>query len=388
MRSVDDIRRVLLDHESFAPDGTGLVEAARAGAVRVRRRRRLTVAAAVVVALVVPVAVVAALRGTGTAQSAVTPASPPYRSTLQVSVGVDPNSGYSVLKYWVNRDRQQFTLRPRVGIRDATVLVHNPATFDSAPVRRGQPVTVAGHAARYVPDLDLGTTACWASTPGGVNTDPARKGREGTCSVRNETGGPVRMPAIGWVEPSGAWVVVFVSETAGWFELLAAASAVRVSPPRGLRLPYHLGHLPAGLSGVYVAAIDSGPWMPDSTLALDPDPAIPVAGEDNATGWIPAVDTALTIRAIVRQPYVDEKAAQLVGPTKIAGLDTYFTDRNVGEWRLRFGSSVLVVVSGGCQYHFTVRDKDLIPYAELARMVENATFADCADPATWTTPLT
>jgi hypothetical protein len=387
VRSVDDIRRVLLDHESLAPDGIGLVEAARAGAVRVRRRRRLTVAAAVVVALVAPVAFVAVLRNTGTVESAVTPAQPPYRGTLQLSAGVDPDSGYSVLEYWVNRDRQQFTLRPRTGIADVTVVVHNPATFDSAPVRRGEPVTVAGRAAHYVTDLALGERACWANS-NGVHSDPNLADKRGNCRVSGEPGGTVRMPAIGWVEPSGAWVVVYISARATRVDLLAAAAAVRIGPPRDLRAPYRLGYLPAGLAGVYATSNDTGPRSPDSTLAFDPDPAKPVAGPDNATGWQPAVETALTIRATVRMPYTDEKAAELGAPTKIAGLDTYYTDRNVGTWRIETGTAVLVVVTGTCQYHFAVRDKDRLPYADLVRMVENATFVNCADPSTWTTPLT
>jgi hypothetical protein len=381
VRSVDDIRRVLLDHEILAPDGAGLVDAARAGAVRVRRRRRLTVVAAVVVALVVPVAVVASFRETGTAESAVVPASPPYRSTLQLTVGVDPDSGYSVLDYWVNRDRQQLRLRPSTGIEDASVVVHDPATFDSTALRRGQPVTVAGRAARYVPDLDLGVPCTVAAPPG----QPAPRGM---CQVRFDDAKRVRMPVIGWVEPSGAWVLVFVGERSTQADVARAAAAVRTWPPRDIRAPYRLGYLPAGLAGVYATATDSGPWQPDSLLALDPDPATPVSGLDPATGWIPEITAALTIRAFPRSPYVDEKAAELGRPTRVAGFDVYYATANVGAWRLETGAAVLVVVAGGCQFHVNVRDANRVPYPELVRMVENATFTDCANPTTWITPLT
>lgn len=380
-RSVDDIRQVLLDHEAFAPDGAGLVEAARAGAGRIRRRRRLAVASAVVVALVVPVAVVAAFQQMGVVESAVTPASPPYRSTLQVTVGVDPDSGYSVLDYWVNRDRQQFRLRPSHGIDDAVVVVHNPGTFDSAPLRSGRPVTVGGRTARYVPDLDLGVS-CTVAGPGRPT------GPRGACAVRPSGPGVVRMPVIGWAEPSGAWVLVFLSAGSTEADLSRTAAAVRISSPRDVRAPYRLGYLPAGLTGVYAATTDSGPWQPHSLLAFDTDPATPVSGLDTATGILPDVTADLTIAAVPRSPYVDEKATELGRPTKVAGLDTYYGTQNVGSWRIELGAAVLVVVAGACQFQFAVRDSTAVVYPELVRMVENATFADCATPATWTTPLT
>lgn len=382
MRSVDDIRQVLLEHEAFAPDGTGLVESARAGAGRIRRRRRLAVAAAVVIALVVPVAVVAVGRDTGTRESAVTPASPPYRSALQLTVGVDPDSGYSPLDYWVNRNRQQFQLRPSHGAQDANVVVHNPGTFPPAPMRRGQPITVGGRTARYIPDFDLDVACAAAASPGQPTELP-----DG-CTGRDAGRGVVRMPVIGWIEPSGAGVLVFISDRATQADLTRAAATVRVSPPRDVRAPYRLGYLPAGLTGVYAAATDSGPWQPRSLLAFDTDPTTPVSGLDMATGFAPEITATLTIMGMPRSSYVDEKAVELGPPTRVAGLDTYYGTRNVGAWRIEFGAAVLVVVAGACQFHFGVRDSTVVPYPELVRMVENATFADCADPATWTTPLT
>lgn len=387
MRSVDDIRRVLLDHEPLAPDGAGLVEAARAGAVRVRRRRRLTVAAAVVVALVVPVAVVAALRGTGTVESAVPPA-PPHRDPLRLTVGVDPDAGYSVFRYWVNRDRQQVELRPATGAEDATVVVHDPGTFDLDPEawRRGMPVAVANREARYIPDLDMGTTCSGSEQPvrSGQSTGP-----RGSCAVVSRVGGtPVRMPVIVWAEPSGALVMVFIVPGSTPAALFPAAAAVRTRPSRDVVAPYRLGYLPSDLTWVYATMTDYGPRLANSLLAFDPDPAIPVGGLDKATGFVPEMTAALTIASTRRTPTVDDRVAELGRPVKVAGLDTYYATTNVGAWRIAAGAAAFVVVTGECQFYFTVRDKNQIPRAELERMVENATFTDCANPATWTTPLT
>jgi hypothetical protein len=387
MRSVDDIRRVLLDHESLAPGGAGLIEAARAGAVRVRRRRRLTVAAAVVVALVVPVAVVASFRMTGTVESAVTPAQP-HRDPLRLTVGVDPDGGYSVFQYWVNRNRQQLVLRPATGAEDATVVVHDPGTFDPDPVRRGMPVTVAGREARYIPDLDLGVT-CSAAAQSGQPVQPGQPtGPRGSCAVVSRVGGTaVRMPVMAWAEPSGAWVVVFIVPGSTQADLVRAAAAVRTGPPRDVVAPYRLGYLPAELTWVYAATTDYGPRLATSLLAFDPDPALPVGGLDMATGFVPEMTAALTIASTRRTPTVDERVAELGRPVKVAGLDTYYANGNVGAWRIATGAAVFVVVAGACQFHINVRDRSRIPRSELVRMVENATFGDCADPATWTAPL-
>lgn len=377
MRSVDDIRQVLLDVEPLAPDGAGLIEAVRAGAARVRRRRRLMIASAVAVALVVPLALVAFSRVTGTAESAVTPASPPYRGALQATVDVDPNSGYTVLGRQFDRDSQLLTLRPPVGVNDIGVMVFNPAAFDSAPVRRGEPVPVAGRSARYVNDLDVSKYVC-----SGTTVVPAACQRSDAASL-------LRVPAIGWAEPTGAWVIVVSPWGSTRADLLAAAATVRLGPPRGIRVPYRLGYLPAGLTGISAMVTDSGPWQRGASLAFDPDPDAPVGGPnlgvpDALSGPVPA----LGISGSGATPYTTEKVGELGPPTKVAGLDTYYADRNVGVWRLQTGSAVFVVVSGACQFHFAVRDHTQIPRSELVRMVENATFTDCNNPATWITPLT
>jgi hypothetical protein len=362
-----------------------VVEAALAGAVRLRRRRRLVrVAAAVVVALVVPVAVVAGVRVTGGERAV--PATPPspsswphYRDPLEVTVEVDPAAGYTVIERQAQRDRQVVTLRP-ADARDVVVTVHNPGTFDPKPFLAAPEEDADGRRVRYL-SMFVFDDVCPTPPP------PPRDGiTPEDCLSAAAARQPKATPALAWAEPSGAWVVLRQVAGSNRTDLLRAAAAVRFGPPRGLRTPYRLGYVPAGFTGVY-AASHQPPWPLNSVFALDPDPAVPITGLDPTNGATHDVSVALTIRVTPMTGYVGGHIADLGAPTKVAGLDTFYLTASTAGWSVEPGSAVFVVGNGHCPVFMTVRERDRVPYAELVRMVENATFTDCADPATWTAPL-
>jgi hypothetical protein len=392
MRNADDIRRVLLAHEDRAPEATGLVEAARAGAVRVRRRRRLVgVATVAVVALVVPVTVVAGLRGADGEPAAVTPSPTPsqwphVRDPSQVTVDVDPAGGYTVLERQAQRDRQVVRLRPPGSPHDVVVTVHEPGTFDPAPFLRGEEENTAGRRLHYL-STHVSEEACPTVPPqprDGVTP-------EGCLSV-NVPGQPGHRepratPALAWAEPSGAWVVMRMVTGSNRVDLRRAAGTIRMGPPRDLRTPYRLGYLPPGFTAVYAAAKESPPRPVVSTLALDPNPAVPVTGPDPTTVGGRVTSVALTISVTPMTNEVARRIADLGTPTKVAGLDTFYLAGPTAGWGVEPGAAVFVASDGTCPVFMNIRERDRIPRPELERIVGNATFTDCANPATWTAPL-
>jgi hypothetical protein len=375
MRTVELLRQTLVDQSAAAPDGIGFVETAHARVARIRTRRRV-IAAVAVVALAAGAAVVpnAVSRLVLTEPSlAPLPARP--RGPFQTTVDVAPKSGYQKVGYGVIGPRQHMQLMMSAGDRNVwrdEVVVHDPGTFDAAPFQSGEKVTVRGHPAFYVTDLLIGVVIGTVLPP----IDPTR---------REE----IRVPAIGWSEPSGAWVIVYRNpptrevDTDTKAQLLRVAEAVRIGAPRDMRASFELGYIPSGLAGQWVR-VATGDRPGPSSVGLGPQPL----AVDMFTWSQGHVDTPLTIRML---PFRDmwDGLLESLGPPEVtvAGFDAWYNTEGTPGWQVAPNTGHLMVHAGECWLEVSSANLTQVPYEELLRVAEGARLADCMQPGTWRPPL-
>lgn len=362
MNTLDDLQETF-DRQAGTSDGFGMVEAAQAGAARIRRRRRVTGAAAAavliaVVAVAVP-ATVARLRAAD--ELPATPA--PYRAPSEITLSVQPASGFFVLDHGTDATRQFLTVRNSdTAAKDhgGTVNVYDPGTFDPAALKRGERVTVAGHSAYLVP------------TARPISTDPQ----------------------LGWQDASGAWVTV--SETANREALLRLAETVRLGPPRQITAPVQFGWVPGGLPLSYAKSYSemggtSGPGLGSVVgFAADRPPAqYPmrpvVSGNSGLALSAMTMSKANTGWAELVAP---EGAPAGKHPTPkwetIGGQRAWYLPDDAEPQIFGGGPGAhLFIEVGGCGVMLTVADLAQIDYAELVRTVTGMTFSDCTDATTW-----
>ncbi len=352
MTDVDELRRTLEDRAGLAPDGTGIVEAA--WAIHRRRRRRRTVATVAAVAVLVaalPLAVAQA-GGKRRATPAVTKApspTPAYRATLDLTVDLQPGQAAGKMVYGVFGHMQFIMVRPvpgKVGTF-GTVLVYDPGALDTTPFLHGDKVQVKGHVAYH-------TTAF----------------PEGSSLVE----------AVGWPDPSGAWIVV--TDSASLNGMLALGENVRLGVPGRVVTPYHLSYVPPGAE-VTAAQIRYGdPTLTDSELAFGGTPPTSLTG-----GLVLQMTPDIAIQTVNRTDGIDSYQKGAPAPLKIAGHDAWwYTDREPGPLVITQNHAALFVNAGNCQMQITA-DVTKYPFDELKRIVEGATFRDCTKGSTWVPPL-
>jgi hypothetical protein len=367
MTSIHDLERTLAEHAATAPDGDGLVAAAYAGAGRFRRRRRIGLAVGgTVLALVAAAAPVAVARLGHAGPTHMASGGRPHRGPLQMTVDLAPDRRYfTLVSGVVGSGIQHLSVRrtdPAPVTANAEVFVYDPGTFDPAPFRRGTPVTVAGHPAFAVDDRAV------VKVPR-VGTPP-----EGSLVVH--------APAVGWQDPSGAWVVVFGGFDGDRTPALTVAALVRLGPPRDVHVPYRLGYVPAGLP---VNAAMTAMGARDAVVGFGaPTPGLPSAHSFMYGLALPAF---LVVQADPHTPDLDRSFGGLGAPTPIAGLDTWYLTRSEPGLTVLDGAGLLAVRTPHCLVQISVQDRRRVPYDALKRMVEGARFADCGNPATWTSPL-
>jgi hypothetical protein len=224
MTTLDDLRRALERHAALAPDATGLVEAARAGAVRIHRRRRITaiVTAAVVgVAAAVAVPVTWRLHAAPVAPAVPGPHVPVGRKAQEMTLGIDPGFEKLIVYRVASDDRQRIDLQQRSGwtiVFSASVEAYEPwlAKLSTRLPSHAtvEQITVAGHAAEYV-------------------TEPLTN--QGWFS------------AVQWIDPTGVSVrVTRNSSTVDRAWLIALAAATHLGPAHPLLLPFQIARIPTG----------------------------------------------------------------------------------------------------------------------------------------------
>lgn len=377
MTDLDDLRRTLERHADLAPDGMGIVAAARADVARYRRRRRLATlagvaAVAVAAAAAVPVVVTSVDRGL------VTPAISPtraYRQPLQLTVDLDPASAYFRLDYGTVGNVQHVTVRSRAGGSDwgAEVAVFDPGRFDASRFQHGEPVVVRGRKASYVTDFLLGRATQPRTVPA-----PGQSPRMVMSSDLPMQLADVRTSAVGWQDPSGAWVIVYRS--ANRDNLLRVAEAVRLDTPGQVVAPYRLSYLPDDLPVTFALVRNHDPSLTNSVVAFGGTPT------DLAQAARGPDDASLTIQVLNRTEYVDSHTST-PGQAQIAGHDSWYFTNSSSGWGVVDGGAILAVNTDRCQLILSVRDRVRYPYETLKRIVEGADIRDCTNPTTWTTPL-
>jgi hypothetical protein len=377
MRDLHDLRQTLVDHEVLAPDSADLVQAAQQGAERIRRRRRMAYTAGAAVATAAIVALAPAVVAHLSHPPGSTATRPSYRGPLQVTVHLAGDSGYYTLEYSVIGNSQLLVARSSDASSahsGATVVVHDPDTFDGTRLLRGEPIAVRGHRAYFVADLPLGSAPNALPRP----DKPNKPGKSEPVSVSG--------PAVGWQDASGAWVVIYnaAGGSAGGqrVELARVAEAVRLGKPRDVLTPYQLGYVPGGLPATYALVRDNLPNEATSVVGLGGQPKL-----DGPFGRQTSDDQPLEIEVMPRDAYVDSHIAEYGGKAaKIAGHESWYVTETRGVV-VPDGGSVLIVNVGHCWVSIQAMDRKQIPYEELKKLVESAEFKDCADPRTWTRPV-
>lgn len=367
MRTVDQLRDALIDRAAVTPDSVGVVEAAYARAARIRRRRRVTVVAAVaVLAAVLAVTPVALARLVRTAPPPASPATS-YPGLRRLTLDVDPDSGLVPLAHGFVGPWEHLAMRtPQDSTVDAVVV--DAGSLYLSDLKRGEPIAVRGRSAHYAPDLLLDSY----TPPSGA-----------------WPGGEVRGPAIGWPEPSGVWVVVHIldelSSDAGMATLTSVAEAVRLRPARDVSAPYRFGYVPHGwaVEGVQQQVDGRGGRSDatESTVAFGPRTST-VGPYTGLSVW------GRSLVVSMAKHYDGPAELPENGPVtgQIAGRDVRYIE-SAGSGLAPDHGSTLIIRVGPCDVSVRVIDRDQVPYSELERMVENARFADCTDPRTWTSPL-
>jgi len=382
MNNIEDLRQTFQRHEVLASDGAGIAEAVHAGATRLRRRRRLGIAGglAVVVAAVpmaaVPMAVVALRQGSPPASvGALTP-----RTATELTVDLLPGPTYVVRGAGATDVAQRLSVR---GVNSsgayAEIDVLDPGAYDPAILSGGEPVTVQGKPARYIGPARLRTgpplPPVGTGGPAERMTQPVETSVYGGPHPGNES--------VVWIDQGGVLVVVQSNDHAA---ALIFAERVRLGPARPVAAPYALSYLPAGLRVVQALR---NVWEQGDTqfvLSLDPISSPPLAG---GADLFPKRTGAVLINTTVHSDYIKSHTDPLGPPTKVAGYDTWYRDTYVEGDGLHVqpGNSVMIVNAGDCSAQISVRDKAAVPYTELVKMVEGATFKPCGDASGWVDPI-
>jgi hypothetical protein len=366
--TLDELRSTLEQHAGLAPDATGLVEQAQAGAARLRRRNRVrAVAAAVVaVALVVGAPSVARLYAS---EPPPNPAGPMtyYREPFQLTLDLAPDPVYFTMTHGTEGKTQFLVARP-IGTRQddfgGTIEAHDPGTFDPTRLLRGERVTVHGHPAFYVENLD--PPAPVASASAAVSGSGASLDRIGA--------------SVGWQDTSGAWVTV--SDGANRAEMLRLAESVRLTPPRTARAPVRFGWVPGDLPVTYTESRDVAANGVSADIGFG-TPAGPPAHGAGLFFMIPP-STPLSVTALpmdgIMTAWGEDYADRPM--RRIAGHRTWYIEGKGGNFSNR-GGSHLLIEAGSCGITIMVEDRARIPFPALERMVENMTFGGCDDTSDW-----
>jgi hypothetical protein len=238
------------------------------------------------------------------------------------------------------------------------VSAYDPGSFDAAPLQGGKLVDVAGHDARYVPDYSFAA----------LSQDDA----------------PHRSPAVGWADPSGVWLLVYVApgERATRDDLIRLAESITLGPPREVRTPFRLGGLPNGLAVTYVRASEEGAGRGGMVGLSDPRRKASSAAVYDGAPY------GATVSIFAESPDADWAAEKrtLTGRRTVAGHPAWYAEgRNMLS--PEGNGSALTVDTGHCVIRLRTADRRAISRAELDRTVEEMPIGDCGNPGTWITPL-
>ncbi|MCO8273840.1 hypothetical protein M1L60_24900 [Actinoplanes sp. TRM 88003] len=366
MTSLDELKSTLEQRAGLAPDPSGLVEQARAGAVRLRRRNRIRAVAAAVVAVGLVVGVPSVVRSFAS-EPPPNPAGPMtyYREPSQLTLELAPDDIHFTMLHGT-LGKTQFLLARGLknggGGAGGTVAAHDPGTFDPTRLRRGEPVTVQGRPGFYVDRLDPPA--------------PASSGPDGGPGAAWRVGA-----AVGWQDPSGVWVTVYEANSRA--SILRLAEAVRLTSPRTARTPLHFGWVPRDLPVSYVSSRDVAEYGVEAHVGFGGPAQLP--GPQSDPFFDLPYETPLTITALsmegIMTAWGEDYAQRPMRP--INGHKTWYAEGQAGPMNVGDGS-VMMIDAGSCAITVVVKDRQAIPEADVVRMVENMTIGTCEDITDWT----
>ncbi|MCF2525690.1 hypothetical protein [Yinghuangia soli] len=370
----EDLRSALAAHAEDAPEGRGILEAAKQSADRKirHRRRNLAVAGAFTLVLTTGLAtgmllgpgeersgdvnVTTPTGGTSTASAPPKPTAAPFTSYADLK----PGSDHFVRIERLIGDRQSLTIQPKAGAPDqiwADVVIYAPGTFDPARYLSGEEVTVQG------------TRGYFAELPGQW-ADPSPSGRPAP---------PLRQ--LAWQEPSGRWVVVTPSGPQYAAGGIKRASIIVAEMLRfqqtDFRGPVKLGGLPTGF-------LPQAVQVQDGSILLEFSDALPTS---NPAPFLMPMTKGFSVTVADRNrpggfgPLADAEPLEL---EQGQGWYVDWSKNRNGMDDLRAG---IVVETSTCRVHFGVSDRTKVPRAELERIVRESEIKDCTDPTTWVKPL-
>ena len=293
------------------------------------------------------------------------PAEPePPRRPDQITIDINTTSGMVAAVRGTDSTRQFVTARDvslgaaKGGRYAGEVSAYEPGTFDSAPLRGGTVVNVAGHDALYVPAY--------------------------TFAALSEGDAAHRSPAIGWKDPSGAWLLVYSApgEKLAREDLTRLAESVLLPGPRDLRTPFRLGALPNGLAATYVRSAEEADGRGGTVGLSDPRRKASSAAVYEGAPY----GVTVSISAFAPDSKWAAQRATLGRSTRVNGYTAWYSE---GKNMLspEGNGSVLVLETEHCVVMLRTADREKISRAELNHTVEEMTIGDCGDPDTWITPL-
>jgi hypothetical protein len=386
MNDIGDLEAAFARHEHLAPPPDGMVEQAYAGARRIRRRRLviggLGVAAVVAMSAITPV-VLSRLGDDSThaaAQATPPPSAAPATSTggPTLMIDVDRTNGFFLLSQGFAGSVALATVRSEnksVTGWGGNVGLYPADRVDAAALSAGEPTTVSGHPAYYVPDYLLDPAA---DHLGPQNASSPKSMTVGADGKADTTPKDRRAAVIAWREPSGAWVLVSGSERP---DLQRLAEAVRPTPTE-LTTPYRLGYVPAGLRLDYGGSAIYRPAQSNSVLVFA-DSSWPVMRRAEQSGLVE--QSALRIQVMANGGNTGDLAG--IPATMIAGRETWFFVGPGGSLGAQPGESVLFAKVGDCGVLIRAADNNRVPYPAIKQLFEGMTFQDCTAPQTWVKPL-
>lgn len=354
MNSLDDLRLSLEQHTSLAPDGLGMVEQARAGAIRIRRRRRIAATlAAVTAVLVIAVGVPLAAHNT------TLPAHPgPSKPGVGVSLSLAAGSGFSAQSQSAQSGRQSLLVETPDHHFPAEVNAYAPGTFQPEKLMPGTKVQVGGHEALLVPSLDQAFIEHFKDAQGKVLTPPVTEN------------------ALVWQDPSGVWITVAQVETRA--HLMALAAAIRIGEPAPALGPLGLAELPAGYAVIELSSRVDPKLGYSEGITLAPGGTEP----DSSAPPVPGT-TKVSITAVPRSDHWWREPITLPpAQFTVAGRPAWWFAGANGRVPADVGGRLLID-TGGCGIQVVTRDAQVITRADLQKMMSRANFASCTDKKSW-----
>ncbi len=255
MRTEDDLRAAFTALAAAAPSSTDLLPRLSHAEPPPRRRRTVPVLTTAAAVLAIGIAVPIAVTRTDPRPSTMQPGRQPGCSVAaadRVFFRVDPVPGANLEhSHGVScLSRGAYLLDAGGGLM-GTLQVWRPGAFDPTEVRRGRPVTIAGHRG-YIGTFTVPTGLRPQAGPGTPTSSPEPAPDRSTAAL-------APLHGLAWEYAPDAWATINEAARVGRQDrflplALKVAAAVHAGDPVPLLVPLRLSYLPAGLVSTNIGA--------------------------------------------------------------------------------------------------------------------------------------